>query len=276
VLESLGADLALCVEPTDNNDEFKKHAKYVWEYPNYNDWTDAYNDVQKEIGITKNWRSILDVGDGLGFDKGCLFGGIKHTGIYGSGALLFYYRWRALENIRRLNLTSMYDWFIITRSDFKYDVPHVPLSLLDDNCVWSPNGERYGGITDRHLICPSKFIERSIDMLGYMVSTPNELIEKYRNYMRSTPAFSHPNPESFIAFYLQKQGIPVKFVPYFMYVVRDSDEKINPTSPGNLIGRITSPNNRSYGIKYHTEKTEVDKLSISVPEDWAKYINMNQ
>jgi hypothetical protein len=195
-----------------------------------------------------------------------LFGGIRHPHTIGSGAVLFYYRWRALQNIQRLGLESEYDWFIVTRSDFLYPVQHVPLSLLSQDSVWIPNGENYGGVTDRYLICPSKFIERSIDMLKYILTKPDDFFTNYKRWLHGKGA----NPETFIAFYLEKQGIPVQFVPYFMYTIRELDEIPNPTQFGGAGTKRYKDTN--YSIKYPDEKQAADKLSIETPSDWERYI----
>jgi hypothetical protein len=264
VIDSLDADLALCVSKSNSTDLFRENANYIWEYDDFDNWATGYDIVQKEIGSTINWRSVLDIDIKR---ESCLFGGIKHKNTIGSGALLFYYRWRVLENIRNFNLTSKYDWFIITRSDYYYPVKHVPLSMLSDDSVWIPNGEHYGGVTDRHIICPSKFIERSIDMLGYVLTEPTDFLINYKRFLGNKGA----NPETFISYYLSKQGIPVKFVPYFMYVVRELDETLNPTRYGNA--GITRYNNTNYSIKYPNEKIQADKLHIKSDEDWVKYLS---
>lgn len=263
VLDSIGADLALCVSKSDTTDSFRENAKYVWEYDDPTNWSEAYDNVQAELGVTTPWKQVLDIDPGR---DSCLFGGINHPNTIGSGAVLFYYRWRALENIKKLGLTSEYDWFIVTRSDYMYDVPHVPLSMLSYDSVWIPDGEKYGGVTDRHLICPSSFIERSIDMLRYILTEPDDFLFKYKQWLNGKGA----NPETFIAYYLEKQGIPVRFVPYFMYTVRELDEKANPTQFG-LAGRIKF-RNTNYSIKYPTEKQLADTLRIQTPADWRAYI----
>lgn len=263
VLQTLDADLALCVSKTNTTDSFREHAKYTWEYDDFANWADAYDIVHREIGGTEHWRQILEVDPGR---DSCLFGGIRYPHTIGSGAVLFYYRWKALENIRRLGLKDKYDWFIITRSDYMYPVPHVPLDMLSPTSVWIPNGEHYGGVTDRHLICPSRFIERSIDMLGPILMYPKQTLIEYRKWLNGKGA----NPESFIAYYLERQNIPIQFVPYFMYTVRELDEKPNPTQYG-LAGhnRYLSTN---YGLKYPQEKTLSDKLQITQPSDWRRYM----
>lgn len=263
VLQSLGADLALCVSKSSTSDSFRENAKYIWEYDDYTNWADGFDAVQREIGSAAPWRKILDVDPGR---DSCLFGGIPYPHTIGSGAVLLYYRWRVLENVRRLGLTSEYDWFIITRSDYMYPVPHVPLDILSNSSVWIPDGERYGGVTDRHLICPSKFFERSIDMLGRILTQPEDTLAKYKRWLGGKGA----NPETFIAYYLEQQGIPVRFVPYFMYTIRELDERPNPTQFG-LAGHVRH-GSTNYGLKYPQEKALADKLRIQAAEDWKFYL----
>lgn len=263
VLQSLSADLALCVSKSPSSDAFRENAKYVWEYDDFAEWSEAFDMVHRELGGTTPWRHVLDVDPGR---DSCLFGGIRHPNTVGSGAVLLYYRWRALENIRRLGLKDQYDWFIITRSDYMYPVPHVPLELLSRKSVWIPDGEKYGGVTDRHLICPSEFIEQSIDMLEFILLQPTQALLEYRNWRQGKGA----NPETFIAYYLQRQGIPVRFVPYFMYTVRELDETPNPTQHGKAgHERYLST---TYGLKYPEEKVQSDKLRITSPSDWNTYV----
>jgi hypothetical protein len=263
VLDSLGADLALCVAKTASSDAFRENAKYIWEYEDPTNWASAYDEIQAELGVTTPWRQVLDIDPGR---DSCLFGGIKHPYTIGSGAVLFYYRWKALEQIKRLGLQSTYDWFIITRSDYMYPVPHVPLDLLSTKSVWIPNGEKYGGVTDRHLICPSAFLEKSIDMLRYILTEPDHLLSNYKRWLNGKGA----NPETFIAYYLEKQEVPIQFVPYFMYTVRELDEIPNRTHYG-LAGRIRH-GTTNYGIKYPAEKQSADTLSIRTSSDWRAYL----
>lgn len=293
VLDSLGADLALCVETSDTPDPFRAHAKYIWESPDYIDWADAYTDVSRELGSTVDWRPILSVGR----SSGCLFGGIQSSAPaarHGSGAVLFYYRWRVHEAIRRLNLTEQYDWFILTRSDYMYTVPHVPVDMLDPTSVWSPDGERYGGITDRHLICPARYILEATSMLQCMLTTPDEFVRIFQ----ASPS-SETNPETCIAAYFAAKSIPVRFVPYFMYVVRELDEVRNPTyiesPPDHVSYKPYSPLTIEfqstvavlpmratrkhigtcppYAIKYPAEKESADKLQLRTKEEWVRYID---
>ena len=42
-------------------------------------------------------------------------------------------------------MLDRYDWFLITRSDMMYPIPHPDLDLFSPEYVWVPAGERWGG-----------------------------------------------------------------------------------------------------------------------------------
>jgi hypothetical protein len=92
------------------------------------------------------WRHILQV-------KGEWLGGIASPNAQvGSAAILIYFRWLLLHQLVTEDMISQYDRFIVTRSDFFWPCPHPPLSLLSQKYIWFPDGEFYGGLTDRHVV----------------------------------------------------------------------------------------------------------------------------
>ena len=149
LLDVLQADLCLCVADNDreNRDNpFYKHAKYVWTYEEPDEWGDAFDHAQQSKGYSKNWRKLLKV-------KNTWLGGIKGEGEQtGSAGILLFFRWLLKESLINHNVLEKYDRFIVTRSDFVHKIPHIPLKLLDQENIWIPYGEDYGGYTDRHII----------------------------------------------------------------------------------------------------------------------------
>lgn len=82
------ADLALCVgqEEDSATNPFYQHAKYVWKYPEVEDWGTAYDDAAAQLNSTANWRQVLCVPEQF-------MGGIRdptceHPG--SSGILIFF------------------------------------------------------------------------------------------------------------------------------------------------------------------------------------------
>ena len=159
----------------------------------------------------------------------------------GTGALLIYNRWVLLQNIIKNNIIKKYDRFIITRSDFIWNIYHPSLSKLKSNYIWIPNGEKYGGYTDRHAILSKENIYDYLNLLEPILKEPDKLFDlmKIKNNW---------NLERYIKFYLNKKGYSkkVKFFPYVMYSVRNN--KIKTTfRPGKYSVK------HKYFIKYFKE-----------------------
>ena len=112
---------------------------------------------------------------------------------------------------------------------------------LDPNYIWIPNGEKYGGYTDRHAILSKNNFYDYLNLLEPILLQPDKLYEK----MKSRGDW---NLERYIKFHLDRKGYSskVKFFPYIMYSVRD--EKIKTTfRPG------TYSHKHKYFIKYFKE-----------------------
>lgn len=215
LLEVFDADLALCVGDGPNEDTtnpFYLHAKYVWTYNEKEDWAISLDEMAAKRGGGKDWRLLLH-------HKGILFGGVKGIGgQLGSGAIGLFFRAFLKECLSEGRLTDKYDRFIITRSDFVYDVPHVPPGLLDNEFIWVPDGEGYGGITDRHFICPGDFILEYLSVVDEIFTSPEKLYSKMSFYEEDIEW----NIEKFLKFAMVDRGLfdRVQFFPYTMYCVR--------------------------------------------------------
>src|SRR5205807_4608975 len=141
-------------------------------------------------------------------------------GIPGVTGLLIFYRWFLLKNLIDYNLLDKYDFFIITRSDYMYQLPHPHIELFSNDSIYIPNGEHYDGITDRHVVLPKKVIVQYLNIL-------NEMVINGRGYNEKMSAWYHQrkidwNIEQLIKFQLTQQDVFkfVKFFPYVMYAVR--------------------------------------------------------
>ena len=77
--------------------------------------------VQQEHVITYKtplyWREFFKLKDQF-------LGGIKDSGHPGSAGILIFFRWFLLKNLIDSDLINKYDRFIITRSDYIYQLPH--------------------------------------------------------------------------------------------------------------------------------------------------------
>ena len=250
VLKSLNADLALCVAEKKNlNNLMYEKAKYIWKYKDLDDYSKHFSDAQnyllkkKKIKKKPNWRKLIKI-------KHFWLARIKGTkkirnnsGIYssGTGALLIYNRWFLLQKITKHKIFSKYNRVIITRSDFVWNIHHPRMQNLDPRYIWIPNGERYGGYTDRHAILSKNNFYDYLNLLEPILLEPQILYEMMKSK-------NNWNLERYIKFHLDRKGYKkkVKFFPYIMFSVRN--EKIKTTfRPGAYSDK------HKYFIKYFKE-----------------------
>jgi hypothetical protein len=182
------------------------------------------------------WREFLKI-------KEQFLGGIKDNENEhpGSAGILIFFRWFLLKNLIDNNLIEKYDRFIITRSDFLYQLPHPKMEILNENFIWIPDSEHYGGYTDRHVILSKNNIESYLSILNNLVLKSNDYFIKMKNH-------SDWNLEQLIKFHLEQNNVLhlVKEFPYIMYSVRN----INGTTrwiQGNYSDDL------GYYIKYQSE-----------------------
>jgi hypothetical protein len=221
VIDELNADLCVCIgvkKDYDYNNPFYKLAKHRFTYDEPNDYGDAfeyaYNDYTKDTGSKPEiyWREFLNIKDQF-------LGGIKGENQHpGSAGILIFFRWFLLKKLKETGLINHYDRFIVTRSDYIYQVPHPKVNKMKSENIWIPDGEQYGGYTDRHAILSKTNIEPYLNILNNMFARSKEYYDK----MKSKNDW---NLEQVIKFNLEQNGYisKVREFPYVMYAVRNKD-----------------------------------------------------
>jgi hypothetical protein len=299
VIDVLNADLCLCIGIKNNydyNNPFYKLSKYNFLYNEPEDYGDAfdyaydiiskdrpkYEDFKNDDGLNiskkpLHWRNFLKIKDQF-------LGGIldKKNQHPGSAAILIFFRWFLLKNLydnnliynssntkSKKNFKKKYDRFIITRSDFIYELPHPKLNYMDEKNIWIPDSEYYGGYTDRHVILSNDNIESYLNILNNMVLKSNE-------YFMKMKIKENWNLEQLIKFNLKENNvlILVKLFPYIMYSVRN----INGTTRWQ---KGTFSKKLGYYIKYENEyksslyfKELYVKSKLTIDEFYKKMIKL--
>jgi len=208
------------------------------------------------------WREFLKVKDQF-------LGGIKdeHHEHPGSAGILIFFRWVLLKNLLEHGLIDTYDRFIITRSDFIYQLPHPKLELMDETNIWIPDSEYSGGYTDRHAILSKHNIVPYLNILHNLVLRSNEYFMKMKH-------LCNWNLERLIKFHLQQNGVLhlVKEMPYIMYAVRNINGSTRWAS-GEYSDEL------KYYIKYPSEyaksgyyKTEFAKSGLSIVDFYKRQL----
>jgi diketogulonate reductase-like aldo/keto reductase len=202
------------------------------------------------------WREFLKIKDHL-------FGGVKDIQNQhpGSAGILIFFRWFLLKNLIDNDLLNKYDRFIITRSDFMYQMPHPKVELMDENKIWIPDCEHYMGYTDRHVVLSKNNIVPYLNIFNNFVNRSNE----YFNKMKTKGDW---NLEQLIIFHLKQNNIDhlVKEYPYIMYSVRNINGSTRWTG-GNF------SNEHGYYIKYFGEydkssyyKKQFEKSGLTIDD----------
>jgi hypothetical protein len=227
----------------------------------------TYNNFVEQKNVTTYrkplyWRNFLKIKDQF-------LGGIKdNTDQHpGSAGILIFFRWFLLKNFIENDLINKYDRFIITRSDYIYQLPHPKVEFMNKNYIWIPDCEHYGGYTDRHVVLSKNNIEKYLNILNNLILRSNEYFIKMINY-------NSWNLETLIKFHLYQNNVLhlVKEFPYIMYSVRN----INGSTRW-AVGDFS--NELGYYIKYKSEydkstyyKNEYEKSRLKINDFYKKLI----
>ena len=182
------ADLALLIgegDPANPPERTLLHdrAKYIWTVPEYDDWADAMEDIPDK---PQDWRQRL-FGMTNATRRGNILLGAAHN-ISGSGTLVFMFRFYLSQKLVENNLLSIYNRFVVTRSDHYYLCTH-DLSQLSNDYLWVPQGSDHYGICDRHFIASNKTILSALDILPPLVRNPEAYKEQVQTYPYNTERF---------------------------------------------------------------------------------------
>lgn len=214
VVDELGADLALCVGDREDENVLYERAKYVWRLEEPDNWGDLYD--QRAGG--SDWRCLLDLDENF-------LGGIEDPDFptVGSGAIVLYFRDFLREKLVSLGLIDFYDWFVVTRSDFLWQAPHVRLEQLPNDRLWFLDGDRFGGLPDRHFVIPRQYMSTFLSCTSPIFDEPEALRRWLGNEM-FVDGQGLLNVEMFLAWRLHALGLGdrVSYLPYFAFTVRPS------------------------------------------------------
>jgi hypothetical protein len=252
VLDKLGADLALCIgdNPRETPNEFYSHAKYIWKFEEPADWATAFDAYAQG----RNWRCLLELQDQW-------LGGVKHPTWQhpGSAGILVFFREFLRRKVAETGILAEYDWIIITRSDFMWPAPYPQVELFSKDCIYFPDGERYRGYTDRHVMVPARLFEKFMQVPQPVFEDPEGLAVRMKALGKTDW-----NLESFIKFRLTEIGLRnrVRFFPYLMFAVRAADADTRWSSG------TYSPELR-LNVKYEFEYSTARIMEVLIPYDDA-------
>lgn len=227
--------------------------------------TDNINLVSEEnVNTYKKplyWREFLKVKDQF-------LGGVndEHNQHPGSAGILIFFRWFLLKNLIDNDLINKYERFIITRSDFIYQLPHPKVEYMNENSIWIPDSEYYYGYTDRHVVLCKNNIESYLNIFNNLTLRSNEYFMKMINK-------NDWNLEQLIKFHLEQNNVLhlVKEFPYIMYSIRNINGSTRWSS-GIFSDKL------NYYIKYQSEyekssyyKNQFEESGVTIDEFYERY-----
>jgi hypothetical protein len=255
VLGPLKSDLAFCGNAEPNSeDKILNESRYIWNFPEPSDWATACDEISSE---ESNWRELCIFGDNF-------LGGTGYGNTVGSGLIIMYWR-----EILRQNLTSeilnKYEWFVITRSDFKWIARHPSVELLNEDEIYFLDGEKYGGISDRHIIFNRSHADKILGIASPIFKDSSQLVEDL-----TRKGIYDLNPEKYLLTMLEKIGLEsrLRFLPYMGFSIRHPGANTR-WSQGKYDKRL------GLYIKYPTEfrYSNYAKFAIRSNKDWNYILN---
>ena len=222
LLDYYGADLALLKPQVKENEEtvhWERRARYILNVKEHDDWGPEFTRINR--GDT-SWEIL--VRNTTSFQR--LLGGIR--GQMGSSGILLAYRYYARYFLREILQSQAYQWVVYVRSDYVYlcSPPH-PLSL-DRGKIYIPQGEEYGGYTDRFTMLP---VEKSDLYFGMTEDLLSNTKFWYDHLIRRgcKPSI---NLECFIKCYLLRHNQYVELFPHVAFTVRRESDPTRWSSGG--------------------------------------------
>jgi hypothetical protein len=91
------------------------------------------------------------------------------------------------------------------------------MSILDSDALWLPNGEDYGGVTDRHLVVSRGDVATCLNIIEDVLLKPIQLSEEIGSHQEL-------NVEQVLKYHLGRKKLlhKVKRFPYVMYLARSA------------------------------------------------------
>jgi len=254
VLTPLESDLAFCGSANVNEpNAILENSKFVWNQPDPTDWSKACDSISLDYGT---WREF-------GKARSNLLTGTFPNQSAGPG-MIFAYRWETLSRQITDEILEEYEWFVITRSDFLWEIKHPNISLLQKDKIYQMDGEKYGGISDRHIIFHRDNARKVFSFAHPIFSADVSIKDKFVKTFKERQF--ELNFEQYLLFMARETGLESQFIliPYLGYLIRHEGTDTNWSS-----GVFDS--DRNFYIKYPRELAAVssNKMSLRSQEDWS-------
>ena len=256
LFKPLNSDLAFCGSADDYAaDSILRESKYIWNFAEPKDWDLACDEISQN---GSNWRDLCAPGDSF-LDVSWF-----RDGSIASGFIVMYWREVLRQNLT-VEILNQYEWFVVTRSDFQWVVPHPNVNLLNKDEIYLLDGEKYGGISDRHMIFHRNLAEQILGIASPIFQDSKKLLEYFKDN-----SIENINCERFLLLMMKKNGVAnqFRFLPYLGFCVRHH-ETSSRWSQGQYNKKL------DLYVKYPTERrySSRAKFAVRSDEDWKKILS---
>ncbi|TAG79738.1 MAG: hypothetical protein EAZ21_09810 [Betaproteobacteria bacterium] len=159
----------------------------------------VFDRLSLELGVKPKWRERAEV-------AGNWLGGIGNR--LGAGTHQLFNFWKLAQWLRMVRFDfDAYERVLVSRTDLRWLGNHPPLDLLQPQYLWTPSGEEYGGINDRHWVLPRGSEVTCLDALTPMLVGP------FRHWKTH-----NLNRERFVAEHIRSVRVEARQFPSIAYL----------------------------------------------------------
>eukprot|EP00808_Paulinella_micropora_P031804 g17281.t1 len=189
VLLPLQADLMVVVGMHPNETRHNRSAyllsmaRFVHLEHEHDDWGMVLDQAMRDNSShndTKYWEHLC----GIGY---VWLGGLKRPGCYqqARSASQLAMRWLVHKLIVKHDLYSVYQRYILTRTDYLYFCAFPAIQTLDPAFVWNQDIEGYEGYSDRVTVMSSQNVKVVLDWARALTQDPHKWSRIYRGKVQN-------------------------------------------------------------------------------------------
>ncbi len=195
VLDPNAADLALMIgDGPPHRTLLHERASHVWTIRERSDleWARTLDEIGRALGARNATAWRRDVGE-FRVRNATWMSPLFLGPARWSATINMVMRWELKQRLVRHRLLQRYARFAVMRSDQYFGCP-LDLRALEPSRVWVPEGEDYGGLCDRVMICSASNVLGCLSLIDGYVVEPSD----YPTWL---------NPERFLKMRMQRQGL---------------------------------------------------------------------
>jgi len=154
----------------------------------------------------------------------------------------------------KAQLLSKYSHLIITRSDYLFIAPHPPVWQLQPGELMVPNGEGYGGVTDRHTVLHMADAPKILRLAETLVFDTGGKVSKWWLKELGHVGANGMNLETILmTWYRNFNNMKIRSIGQVMFIVYDSEDKSSQRAGEAYLSDIDPWVPTRVHAKYYTE-----------------------